>query len=329
MGNSLGSMFSGYLQAAAYNNLNGKGGLAGWQWLFIVDGIITLPIAFIGFAFFPGLPSSRKPWFLTAEEHARASARLPKDHKQAGKLNLDVVKRTLRRRMWWLCVPIYVCLIQASYWTGYMSLWLKAEKVYSVELKKSVAKYSVGQINVYPTFVNLIAALSSWVGTTLAGGGILKAWHLFSFAQASMLFAAIVLTVWNVPDALKFVAFYAGGFSGMTSPILYSWVNTALRGDAEERALVISSMMTAGYCTYIWVPIFTFPTVQAPRFPRGYPSAIAFVVALWILTLYAMFIQRKRVTIDPERVSGEQEDDKDSLSVEKEEQEVVQALAKA
>lgn len=33
MGNSLGSMFSGYLQAAAYKNLNGVRGMAGWQWV--------------------------------------------------------------------------------------------------------------------------------------------------------------------------------------------------------------------------------------------------------------------------------------------------------
>lgn len=31
MGNSLGSMFSGYLQAAAYRNLNGTLGLSGWR----------------------------------------------------------------------------------------------------------------------------------------------------------------------------------------------------------------------------------------------------------------------------------------------------------
>jgi ACS family pantothenate transporter-like MFS transporter len=39
MGNSLGSMFSGYLQAAAYSNLDGVYGRAGWRWLFIVQGI--------------------------------------------------------------------------------------------------------------------------------------------------------------------------------------------------------------------------------------------------------------------------------------------------
>lgn len=70
----IGSMFSGYLvrcqriwpchsplprldltlrlvtfqQAALYTGMNGVGGLSGWRWLFIFDGIITLPMALWG-----------------------------------------------------------------------------------------------------------------------------------------------------------------------------------------------------------------------------------------------------------------------------------------
>jgi hypothetical protein len=33
---SIGQMFSGFLQAAAYTNLSGVGGYAGWRWLFII-----------------------------------------------------------------------------------------------------------------------------------------------------------------------------------------------------------------------------------------------------------------------------------------------------
>jgi ACS family pantothenate transporter-like MFS transporter len=35
---SLAHMFSGYLQAAAYNNLDGKLGHSGWQWSVNLDG---------------------------------------------------------------------------------------------------------------------------------------------------------------------------------------------------------------------------------------------------------------------------------------------------
>jgi MFS transporter, ACS family, pantothenate transporter len=38
---AIGPMFSGYLQAAAYTGLNGVHGKAGWQWLFIIDGLST------------------------------------------------------------------------------------------------------------------------------------------------------------------------------------------------------------------------------------------------------------------------------------------------
>ncbi|KAF3035342.1 hypothetical protein E8E12_006713 [Didymella heteroderae] len=46
---AVAAMFSGYLQAAVYKGLNGVNGFAGWQWLFIMDGIISAPICLAGF----------------------------------------------------------------------------------------------------------------------------------------------------------------------------------------------------------------------------------------------------------------------------------------
>jgi MFS transporter, ACS family, pantothenate transporter len=39
---AIGPIFSSYLQAAAYTGLNGVHGRAGWQWLFIIDAVISL-----------------------------------------------------------------------------------------------------------------------------------------------------------------------------------------------------------------------------------------------------------------------------------------------
>jgi ACS family pantothenate transporter-like MFS transporter len=52
---ALGTMFSGYLMAAVYK-LDGVGGFKGWQWLFIIDTVISLPVAVAGFFFFPTSP---------------------------------------------------------------------------------------------------------------------------------------------------------------------------------------------------------------------------------------------------------------------------------
>jgi MFS family permease len=116
MGNSLGSMFSGYLQAAAYRNLNGVFGRAGWRWLFIVQGIITLPLAFLGFVVWPGLPTSPTRWYMTEEEHALALKRIPTVEKEG--ITWKTFKYTLSRPMWWICVSCYIFLCQAHYWVS-------------------------------------------------------------------------------------------------------------------------------------------------------------------------------------------------------------------
>lgn len=56
-----------------------------------------------------------------------------------------------------------------------------------------------------------------------------------------------------------------------------------------DHLVVISSMMTFGFCSQIWVPLFTFPTVQAPRFPHGYPAVVVFEVAMWSILMFGVW----------------------------------------
>ena len=64
---SIASMFSGYLQAGLYNGMNGKHGLAGWRWLFVFDGILSVPIAVAGFILLPDKPHTTKAFYWSAE----------------------------------------------------------------------------------------------------------------------------------------------------------------------------------------------------------------------------------------------------------------------
>lgn len=64
---SIASMFSGYLQAGLYNSMNGHAGLAGWRWLFVVDGVISIPIALAGFFLLPNNPYNTKSFYRSAE----------------------------------------------------------------------------------------------------------------------------------------------------------------------------------------------------------------------------------------------------------------------
>lgn len=120
------------------------------------------------------------------------------------------------------------CMIIASYPSAYMNLWLKSKH------------YSISQVNTYPTGVNAVTAVSSWLGTTLAA--IYPSWAIYSVSMVSVLFSCICMTVWTIPNGLMFFAWYLLGLSGCASPILYSTVNTIIKADAEERAVVIVSL---------------------------------------------------------------------------------------
>ena len=72
---ALGSMFSGYLMAAVYH-LDGVHGFHGWQWLFIVDTIISLPIDVAGFFFMPDVHEICRAWYFKEEEIALAQKRM-------------------------------------------------------------------------------------------------------------------------------------------------------------------------------------------------------------------------------------------------------------
>lgn len=72
---AIATMFSGYLMAAVIN-LDGKGGLHGWQWLFVMDGVISLPIALLGYLVLPDQPENTQRWYLTEEERAFGQKRM-------------------------------------------------------------------------------------------------------------------------------------------------------------------------------------------------------------------------------------------------------------
>jgi hypothetical protein len=101
-------MVSGYLQAAAYTNLSGVAGMPGWRWLFIIDGIFTIPVALIGFIIFPGIPDSPPPFFLSARDIEIAKERVARANiRRPGRLGVDVFKRSLRRWHIWVFLFCY------------------------------------------------------------------------------------------------------------------------------------------------------------------------------------------------------------------------------
>lgn len=76
-GSLLSGAFSGLISAGIKNGLDGARGLRAWRWLFIIEGVMTIFIAFIAYFVLPDFP--RTTTWLTEEERQLATWRLEED----------------------------------------------------------------------------------------------------------------------------------------------------------------------------------------------------------------------------------------------------------
>lgn len=74
---SIAGAFSGIL-AFGISKMDGVGGLEGWRWIFILEGILTVVVAFFAFYFIHNYPDTAS--FLTEEERQFVLYRLAHDN---------------------------------------------------------------------------------------------------------------------------------------------------------------------------------------------------------------------------------------------------------
>ncbi|KAH9429469.1 hypothetical protein MCOR02_009205 [Pyricularia oryzae] len=80
-GSALANMFGGLLAAGILGNMHNAQGIAGWRWLFIIEGVVTVFIGLCAAYFLPDYPQNTR--WLTEEERALASYRLLEDIDEA------------------------------------------------------------------------------------------------------------------------------------------------------------------------------------------------------------------------------------------------------
>jgi ACS family pantothenate transporter-like MFS transporter len=122
-------MFSGYLQAAVHKGLNGTLGKAGWLWLFIMDGLISLPICLAGFFLIPDLPENTRAFYLSDNDAQLARKRMVDvGRAPRKKLGWSILRRVFTRWHVYGLTMLYIIFTNTgpSSSINTLSLWLKA-----------------------------------------------------------------------------------------------------------------------------------------------------------------------------------------------------------
>lgn len=283
MGN-VGSMVSGYLMAGAYN-LEGVHGFHGWQWLFITNTIVSLPIAISGFFFLPDLPEITKVWYLTPDEIKLAKKRMELEGRAKREpFTKAKVKKIFSSWHIYLLTLIYVLFNNGNGASSQpaFQIWLKEEG------------YTVKQANLFPTIVEVISVVTTliyaWTSDSVFRGA---RWPAVVFSGLVKIVAYSALTAWTVPKGLIWTSFMLAGFGGGISGLLFAWAHEICGSDNEERALVTGTMNEMAYVFQAWLPLLIWQQVEAPRYPKGYPTMIGLAIAL-ILTAFLIRFLHKR-----------------------------------
>lgn len=104
LGVCVANILSGPLGGALLQ-MDGLMGLHGWQWLFIIEGLPTLALAYVVWKTLPDGPGSA-PW-LTVEERQRLQARLAAE--QGPGASQHRFTEMLRDPQIWLTIAVYFC----------------------------------------------------------------------------------------------------------------------------------------------------------------------------------------------------------------------------
>lgn len=275
---SLGGIFSGFLQSAAYSHLSGKGGLDGWKWGFIIDGIFTVPIALLGFVVFPGtVEQAGKVFWLKREDWALAKTRVQESGVRfSTKLSFGLIKRVFFRWHVHYFTAFWVLLNVVALPDGTVfPLWLKAEK------------YSISQVNNYPSIQAAVGIVLQFIFAGLSD--TFSIYPFLTVAQLTFIVSFSSLVAWNIPIGWKWFCFLVFGFDGVNQSIVSGHINRACRRDAEERAFVLGFSDAVSQAINIWTNIVFYPTSHAPQFHLGFIISLVGAILMLFLPIIAFY----------------------------------------
>ncbi|KIN02579.1 hypothetical protein OIDMADRAFT_102700 [Oidiodendron maius Zn] len=299
---AIGTMFSGYLMAAVYH-LEGKGGFRGWQWLFIIDGVISLPIAIAGFFMLPDVPEISRAWYFSKAELGYAKKRMELEGRENRK---PYTKAKFKKILTsWHIYGLSLLYITFNNSGG-------STPVFAQFLKDSVnPKYTVSQINTYPTGTYAVQVVSTlayaWISDSLLNG---RRWPPIVFGGVINIISYVSLAVWDIPMGWKWTCYYICGCGYGLSGLIMAWGHEICNDDNEERAIVIATMNEMAYVMQAWLPLIVWQQIDAPQYQKGFItvsclSTLLIITAFAVRYLWKRELLRKRIAAESDSGSSQ------------------------
>ncbi|KAH9890717.1 hypothetical protein F4778DRAFT_773009 [Xylariomycetidae sp. FL2044] len=167
---------------------------------------------------------------------------------------------------------------------------------------KSLDRYSASRINELGSIapgLGIFYTLFICFASDLVLG---PAWAI-TVAHIWNIIGLVILVIWRVPESALWFAFATIYSSYAMSSVLHGWVNTTLRSSPAERSFTLVLINIISQSTTVWASLLVFPTVESPRFPKGFSFCLGCAILL-IISTHALKLYLKRSDSEKYHVVG-------------------------
>lgn len=213
--------------------LTGASGLAGWQWLFLLEGIPAVLLGIVVLMYLPDGPEDAK--WLTEQERALIAVGLKADTTTAG--GHGTVREALWSRQVWLFSVTYFCIVSALYG---ITFWMPT----ILQGLSGLPDFTVGVLSALPYLVAAIGMVL--VGRHSDSTGE-RRWHVAGSAfigAAGFVLSATLSSPgapapwWSIALALAGISIAAFGiFSAM--PVFWAMPTARLSGSGAAAGIAL------------------------------------------------------------------------------------------
>ena len=283
----LSGAFAGILAGAIASSLDGRYGIAGWRWLFIVEGVVTVGLAFIAPFFLLDFPSTCKKF--TESERELAIRRLQADGLRSTRntenenrmSHLRALRTSFLTPRLWIIFIAYMTVV-GSFSISYFYPTLVEGLGYSAVKAQfmTVPLYVV----VLPVAITLCICADKtpsyralYIGSVLIFGTIFFALSagILAYVPRYAFLCFINISIWSAnPLALSFASVTFG-------PL-----------EPEVRAICLAIMNGFGNLAQVYGG-YLFPSADAPRYLKGFATYAGILTVGAVLYLTAHFVFRR------------------------------------
>jgi MFS family permease len=287
---SVSGAFSGLL-AAAIIKLNGVGGIAGWRWIFLLEGATTIVFAFLIMALMPNTPAQVLGLTPTEKDYAIQRVAADVQSEENSKITWTAIKSTFR--------DLHVLNMGVI---GFCNgIVISGVAYFTPSIVQALGYgHTQTQLMSVPPYACAFAVtmLAAWAADRYGRRG------LTALATLSLALAACVMNLTSTAIGVRYAAqclLVTSTYS--TAPSLLTWVPNNSAGYGRRATAVAVVFVTSNVAGV--VAMWLYPTSTAPRYLLATKfnlvitcvEAVCVVGQIWLLAAKNRVKEEKRELI--------------------------------